>query len=205
VSAACNHCLSVIPRISAPQRCEICSAPITRSLSRCERCRRIDYSFNAHRSVCEYRDASSSLIRGYKFNGRRSLGSVIAQLMSQELPLNWQRGVIVPVPPRRKSVRKRGYDAVGELARGIGDACGIPVVRRLKSVGRHEQKALSYEGRLENVAGRFRLIGPCSLGTGPVVLVDDVFTTGATLCECARLLKTAGAREVFCLSFAMEL
>ena len=81
----------------------------------------------------------------------------------------------------------------------------MPVERRLRSVGRHEQKALSYEGRLKNVSGRFALIGRSSISAVPVVLVDDVFTTGATLSECARLLKTAGAREVFCLSFAMEL
>ncbi len=195
----------MIPRISAPGRCEICSAPTTRSLSRCERCRRIDYSFNAHVSVCEYRDASSSLIRAYKFNGRRSLRRLIAQLMARELPLSWRAGEIVPVPPRRSSLRKRGYDAVGELAHCIGSVCGMPVKRRLRSVGRYEQKALSYEGRLKNVSGRFVLIGQSLISAVPVVLVDDVFTTGATLSECARLLKTAGAREVFCLSFAMEL
>ncbi len=81
----------------------------------------------------------------------------------------------------------------------------MPVERRLQSVGRHEQKALSYEGRLKNVSGKFRFIGPSTISRTPVVLVDDVFTTGATLSECARQLKTAGAREVFCLSFAMEL
>ncbi|MCK4515445.1 MAG: ComF family protein [Spirochaetaceae bacterium] len=201
----CNLCLSMIPRISAPERCEICSAPATRSLSRCERCRRIDYSFDAHTAVCEYRNAGSSLIRAYKFNGRRSLRRLIAQLMAQELPASWRGGEIVPVPPRRRSLRRRGYDAVGELAHHIGCVSGMPVERRLRSVGRHEQKALSYEGRLKNVSGRFALIGRSSISAVPVVLVDDVFTTGATLSECARLLKTAGAREVFCLSFAMEL
>jgi predicted amidophosphoribosyltransferase len=75
----------------------------------------------------------------------------------------------------------------------------------LRNTGRHEQKALSYEGRLKNVAGRFKLIEPPPGTMLPVVLVDDVFTTGATLCECARLLKQTGAGEVFCLSFAMEL
>lgn len=201
----CNLCVPTIPRISAPERCEVCSAPTTRSLSRCERCRRIDYSFNAHISVCEYRDAGSSLIRAYKFKGRRSLRGLIAQLMAQELPFSWRAGEIVPVPPSHTSVRKRGYDAVGELARRIGRVCGMPVERRLQSVGRHEQKALSYEGRLKNVSGRFTLIEPFTISRAPVVLVDDVFTTGATLSECARQLKTAGAREVFCLSFAMEL
>ncbi|MEE8440779.1 MAG: phosphoribosyltransferase family protein [Spirochaetia bacterium] len=113
--------------------------------------------------------------------------------------------MLVPVPSRRKSIRKRGYDAVGELTVGIARVCGMPVESPLRTVGRNEQKALSYEGRLKNVAGRFKLTIPCSISKATVVLIDDVFTTGATLSECSRLLKTAGAQEVFCLSFAMEL
>jgi len=144
-------------------------------------------------------------MRAYKFNGKRSLRQLIVELMEQEVPVSWLGGEIVPVPPRRRSVRRRGYDAVGELALGIGARCELPVERRLRSVGRHEQKALSYEGRLHNVAGRFKLVGRAPVSRSPAILIDDVFTTGATLCECARLLKAAGARTVFCLTFAMEL
>ena len=111
----------------------------------------------------------------------------------------------MPVPPRKTSVRKRGYDAVGDLADHIGDSLGMPVERHLVSTGHHEQKSLSYEQRLKNVSGRFVRAGNASIAASLVVLIDDVFTTGATLCECARLLKTAGAGQVFCLSFAMEL
>jgi predicted amidophosphoribosyltransferase len=81
----------------------------------------------------------------------------------------------------------------------------MPVERHLRSTGRHEQKSLSYEQRLKNVSGRFVCAGSKRLTRSPVVLIDDVFTTGATLSECARLLRTSGGRQVFCLSFAMEL
>jgi predicted amidophosphoribosyltransferase len=144
-------------------------------------------------------------MRSYKFGGRRSSGQLIGQLMADELPTEWTGGIIIPVPPRRASVRKRGYDAVGDLARRIGDWMGMPVERHLRSTGRHEQKSLSYEQRLENVSGRFVCVGGARISKSPVVLIDDVFTTGATLSECARLLKSAGARQVYCLSFAMEL
>ena len=200
----CPGCRSDLQRINAPRRCDTCSAPLTVGLSRCERCRRIEYAFDAHRSACVYADSRSSLLHGYKFGRRHESGHILARLMSQEVPKQWRTGLIVPVPPRPGSVRRRGYDAVGDLAALIAAQLGMEMQCLLRRTGRAEQKALSYEQRLLNVRGRFAIRG----GRPPadvVVLVDDVFTTGATICECARLLKSSGVRVVYGLSFAMEL
>jgi predicted amidophosphoribosyltransferase len=132
-----------------------------------------------------------------KDGGRHDLRGVLsAVLAAAVLQVDGATGaVIVPAPSSRASRRRRGEVPTTELAIAAGQALGIPVVdalRPLRSVA--DQAALSHAGRARNVAGAYAVPArttPSLLGR-TVIVVDDVMTTGATLCEAARALRAAG-------------
>jgi ComF family protein len=109
--------------------------------------------------------------------------------------------VVTYVPMSRTDRRRRGFNQAQILARSIGRRLGIPVLPLLAKVRETlPQAALSAIKRRENLHEAFRQIR--SVKRGRVLLVDDVYTTGATVEECARVLKMGGHRAVFVLTVA---
>lgn len=112
--------------------------------------------------------------------------------------------VPVPLPPAR--LRERGYNQAELLARGLSAATGWPVVTCLeRTPGGRRQARLRRRDRSANVEGRFRPGPAADVPTGPVVLVDDVLTTGATAAACCRTLAGAGADVLGTVTFARAL
>jgi competence protein ComFC len=109
------------------------------------------------------------------------------------------------VPMHRRKRRMRGYDHAQRLAEGVARALGlaaVPLLRRTRPT--RAQSSLSYEGRRDNVRGAFAPVENGLWGE-EVVLVDDVLTTGYTLCECASALKENGAGRVTACVLARDL
>jgi competence protein ComFC len=105
---------------------------------------------------------------------------------------------VVPVPLHRVRLRKRGFNQAELLARGVAAEINSPVSDTLKVVrSTGDQVELSAAQRRANVAGAYRASAPLR---GKILLIDDVFTTGATMSACASTLVRAGAREVHALS-----
>ena len=102
--------------------------------------------------------------------------------------------VVVPVPLHRRREYQRGFNQADDLALHLG----VPVVRMLKrSRHTHSQIELPKAQREQNVRGAFELAEACGLRPEAcVVLVDDVSTTGSTLDACAKVLRSAGAKDV---------
>lgn len=151
------------------------------------------------------RDVRRSLHR-FKFRGAAYLAPkyavLLAQLLRQCGPEEFDILTWVPVSRRRRF--HRGYDQCELLARALGRELGIHCQRTLYK-HRHTpaQSGLSgFEARAANVLGAFRVCGGEALRGKRVVLVDDIRTTGATLNECARMLLTAGAKEVHAVAVA---
>jgi ComF family protein len=109
---------------------------------------------------------------------------------------------VVPVPLHRSRLAKRGFNQAELMARGVARRINAPVLDKLKVVGRtRDQVELSAGARRANVAGAF--VGAfASRGAvvGGILLVDDLFTTGATLSECAEVLRKAGGGEIHALT-----
>ena len=142
-----------------------------------------------------------SILR-YKFRGARhyalAYGRLLAMKLLEEYPQGFDLVTWVPISPIRKFTR--GYDQVELLARAVGAELGMEPVRTLQKI-RHNQPQSQISGapeRRANVLGVYRMGKGVDVRGKRILLLDDVITTGATAGEAARVLLTAGAKEVHC-------
>ncbi len=124
--------------------------------------------------------------------------SIIAHISLLNKPI-YPPDVICPVPLHKKRLKWRGYNHAEELARQLGKAFSLPVVTDALIRTKHTspQANLGRKERLKNMQGVFEIRNPQEIAGKNILLVDDVYTTGATMEECARVLKKAGASRVF--------
>ena len=148
-----------------------------------------------------YEDKVRKSLLRYKFGNRRSYaqnyGRLLAQKLKEAHPEGFEILTWVPISPLRKL--KRGYDQVEKLALALAGPMGMQPVRTLKKI-RHNRPQSSITGRAHrraNVLGVYKAVNSELLWGKRVLLLDDIITTGATVEECARMLLTAGAREVY--------
>ena len=141
----------------------------------------------------------SSILR-YKFRRARhyarGYGRILAMKLAEEYPDGFDVLTWIPISPLRKFVR--GYDQVEELAKTVGRELNLKPVRCLRKI-RHNRPQAGVSGAAErraNVLGVYRMAKHADVRDKRILLLDDVITTGATAGECARVLLTAGAKEV---------
>ena len=138
-----------------------------------------------------------------KYGGLPRVADDLAAAMLKLSPQSDEPSVLIPIPLAPKRLRERGYNQSEVLARALARRWRIPVLVDLLVRTRETptQTTLTPETRLANVAGAFSPRHGRGVG-GTVVLVDDVFTTGATLAEAARALEQAGAMTIHGVTFA---
>lgn len=138
----------------------------------------------------------------YKFQGERGLAGQMGRLLAATAlgyGVGFQGAAYVPLS--RAGKRRRGYDQSRLLAKSLAKALGIPLLDILEKARETEiQHSLGRAARLENVKGAYRARGGAE--GKDVLLVDDIVTTGATLCQCAGALYQAGAKRVYGLCAA---
>lgn len=144
-------------------------------------------------------DVRESILR-YKFGNRRNYAKNYAKLLAQKLKEEYPEGfdVLTWVPISRRRKLKRGFDQVEKLAFALAEHLDMQPVQTLRKI-RHNRPQSGITGpahRRANVLGAYKVIRPDVLWGKRVLLLDDVITTGATVGECARVLLTAGARQV---------
>jgi len=174
----------------------------------CGGCQRREPPFQAGVSMAHYRGPLKTLIRLLKFSDRPDLARPLAARAATVLRV---RGAqvkgfdgIVPVPlplPRRL---RRGYNQAALVARELGKQLGIPVnegALRRRGLGK-PQTSLPSGRRPANMRGAILLRRRADVAGRSILLVDDVWTTGATLAECSRVLRRGGARRVVAFSLA---
>lgn len=153
-----------------------------------------------------YKDTVRSSILRYKFGRRRSYapayGRVLAMKLAKEELTDFDILTFVPIASLRRL--SRGYDQVELLARRVSGELGLPACRTLRKIrNTPPQSGISDAARRRaNVLGAYRAVDPDFLQGKRILLLDDIITTGATASECARVLLTAGAKEVYCAALA---
>lgn len=155
-------------------------------------------------SVAYFGGALREAIHRFKYEGMRVLGAPFGEILHDY----WRThaisaDVLIPVPLHQRRLRERGYNQsqilAEELARRVGLAVNATALRRIKDTV--PQVQLNAQERQRNVAGAFHC-EPLALAGHRVVLIDDVRTTGATLCACAEAVMAAGACSVAALTLA---
>ena len=200
-----------------PPKCVLCGNVLEKEeLDLCKDCRMDAPEYPNRKSKRQFLDSFAavwyyegnvrkSLLR-YKFHNARSFAAPYGRLLAMKLLELYPEGfdVLTWVPVSRLRKLRRGYDQVELLAKAVGKELGITPVPLLKKV-RHNRPQSGISGaekRRANVLGAYRETDREAIAGRRILLLDDILPTGATAGECARVLKTAGAKEVHCAAVA---
>lgn len=186
--------------------CTKCGMPFVSKESSnhlCSECIKKKQPFKIARSIAEYNGVLLDAIHKLKYNAKTSLAKPLGLLMAEGLPLD-NYDIIVPVPLHKKRLKERGFNQSLLLAKEISKKRKIPIdYLNLKRIRWTEpQINLKGEERLKNVRGSFAVENARVFKNKNILLIDDVYTTGATVKECSKVLKKTGAKGVFVLTLA---
>jgi ComF family protein len=186
------------------------------SESLCGLCRRIEPAFARASAYGSYESGLRELIHLLKYGGVRPAANVLGRMLAEaiaalEPSLPAQSIAVIPVPLHRTKLRQRGFnqaDLIARAAMRVGTAggrlhIGTGVLERRRDTA--SQIGLTSHQRRENLRGAFRVAQPDVVKGREVLVVDDVYTTGATVSECARVLRRAGAAKVWVATVARTL
>jgi competence protein ComFC len=211
-SYLCPDCRSLVDIINVGY-CPFCRPPkIVFDNKTCGFCRQSKklnglFSATAYQNFIIKRAISQFKYPPYVKKLSKPLSSLIIEyFQSLEQQLNFKDAVLIPVPLAKKKIKLRGFNQSEEIAKELSLFWEIPLVSGslLKIKETLPQIELSEKERKENVKGAFLCQHPTLIKNRKIFLVDDVFTTGATMEECARVLKNSGAKEVWGITVARE-
>lgn len=173
--------------------CVICGKEDTLSIEKgvCKGCyKKLPFAGEAN-AAFYYKDVMPYLIQDLKYNNKRYLAKIFAELSRDKLSsLNYD--LICFVPTRHK--KQRGYNQAELIARAIDKSKTVDVLEKIKDT--QSQTELSHEQRKQNVKGCFAVKDTQKILNKKILLVDDVYTTGSTVKECVKVLKEAGVKEI---------
>lgn len=165
---------------------------------RCGECLRDPPAFDRARAGFAYGGALSDAISRWKNAPDHTLGVGLGRLLVDELQATGWRpaegALVVPVPSHRRQLKRRGFNPAGVTARALSRAFGLPLRGTALTLRRPlpPSKGMGRKARVRRIRGAFALRERNGLRGRPVVLVDDVMTTGATVREVARVLRRGG-------------
>ena len=198
---ACETCWSETRIFTDEERiCLKCGAPDQERCGRCE-----ELAFTAARAVGSYEGAlrESVLVLKRQPYLPRYVGSLLELTVMRE-PLSCSTRV-VPVPLHPKRLKTRGFNQASIIGQAVSKALKLPLdevsLVRVSTTEKY-RAGMDTKGRRDTVAGAFCVTHPRLIAGERILLVDDVFTTGATISACAEALMAAGAGNVFVLTVA---
>ncbi|WP_036606744.1 ComF family protein [Oribacterium sp. P6A1] len=204
----CPECIREIHFIKEPF-CKVCGREIgSREDEICSNCRRHRFSFEYGYALMSYSDVVAHSITRIKYTGAKEYldfyGKTAARIYGDRIK-SMRVDAIVPVPVHKSRLKKRGYNQAQVLAEIMGRELGIPVYedalyRNKKTAALKELNAAE---RLKNLSSAF-FAGEIPKDMRSVLIVDDIFTTGATMEATSRCLKSAGVEKVYCFSLAIK-
>ncbi|WP_404379698.1 double zinc ribbon domain-containing protein [Caenispirillum salinarum] len=208
--ALCAECFGGVEFLVDPV-CNSCGDPFELPMepgALCAACIDAPPPWRRARAVFEYDGVARDLILRFKHADRTDSAPAFARwMMRAARPLVEDADLIAPVPLHRGRLMKRRYNQAALLARQLDRLGGVPAGRFAPNLLLRARKTPPQEGmgraaRRRNVRSAFVLSDPDSVGGRVVLLVDDVMTTGATVGECARVLRQAGAAAVDVVTLA---
>ena len=190
----CRSCRAALPWLP-PERCPTCASPSPRGLI-CGRCVAHPPALDRVEAAAAYAFPVDGLVQTLKYRHHLAAATVLGHLLAAAVKESPRPDLILPVPLGTQRLRERGFNQSLEIARVAGRVLGLPVeahvFRRVRDTP--PQASLPFDERAKNVRRAF--VCDADLAGRRVAVVDDVLTTGASLNECAKALRRAGAAEV---------
>ena len=213
----CFQCLTKINFITNP-KCSCCGRPFevisksTSTISRkeqknllCPKCMIKKHKFDKCVSAVRYDETSKKLILPFKHGDKTQLANFLGKIMNTAgRELLTETDLIIPVPIHFTRLLKRKYNQASLIGNTISKLSNKPIRHRIliRTTATASQGHLSPKQRKQNISGAFDVKHMEEIKGKTILLVDDVYTTGATVDECAKTLKKYGAKKVFVLTFA---
>lgn len=206
----CTMCWHTIRPLQQPV-CARCDQPFVSPAAtaytpnhQCQDCIERPPDFERAWTLFPYLPPLQDAICSFKYRGKHTLARPLARLMISALPQGIDADVIIPVPLHPARLRAREFNQSLLLADQLSHHLARPVsaTHLVRIAATDPQTTLSRQARLRNLRKAFEVRRPHDLAEKSILLVDDVFTTGTTLNECAKSLRNAGAGPVFALTLA---
>ena len=204
---ACEGCLGKLKKVEPPY-CMKCGKTLEdKEEEYCRDCEAIPKNYTRGFPVFFYKEPLKSALYDFKYKNQRDYAAFFAECMyryygSRIKEIGIDGIVPVPVHPRKK--RSRGYNQAEILAKEFGKKMKLPVYTDylIREVDTDPQKELNDKARMKNLKNAFK-IGRNKIELKKVLLVDDIYTSGATIEACTRILLSANAEQVFYTSVAI--
>ncbi len=195
----CEKCLDKLERIVGDV-CNCCGSCTSHCI-----CNEVPRVYDAVCAPLYYSDMVANAIHRYKTEGEREHYKFFAGLIAGCVATRFSTefDIVTAVPMTNRKLKKRGFDHTKLLAYEVSTILNLEYRDTLQKISEtREQKELGYKERMENVKGSFSFLGK-SVHNMRILLIDDTKTTGATIEECAKILKENGAKQVFCATLAL--
>ena len=216
----CEDCRAILD-IAEFDYCLCDSKPVQPALifkgsprGKCPRCD--DKKLSGLLSALPYKEKhlTKKLIYQFKYQPYlKDLAKTLASILVEHFVISgkndeefWENGFLVPVPLDKKKLKIRGYNQSEELAKELSKILKLPLIsdNLIKIKSTKSQMELPKREREKNLENAFVIKNPAELAGKKIFLVDDVYTSGYTMQECARSLRAAGAKEVWGICLARE-
>ncbi|WP_142289549.1 ComF family protein [Gottfriedia luciferensis] len=196
---ACSQCLAQFERIKDPA-CEICCGTILENQKLCQNCKEYiklnpNQPIIVNKSIFQYTNEMKEWLNRYKFYGDVTLASLFITDLKEYYQKSFRNFKIVPIPLSKERLKERGFNQVEILAQ----QAGLPFIKCLQRVHTEKQSKLSRYERLSREQV-FSFCGDEKFKNVPILILDDVYTTGKTVRDAAIILLQNGATEVYSLT-----
>ena len=203
----CANCWQDVQCLEPPW-CDICGTPGVNGL--CDECAISPPRYGKLRSIAFYHKSLQQAIHLFKFEKKKVFAQPLIQLINAHIPSDCdiaEYDFVLPIPIHKKRLRERGFNQAALLANGIAKVEDVPVLVNTLVRKRHTvaQSSLDRDARQQNIIGAFEVRNPDVIRGKRLLIIDDVFTTGATIREAVSELWTADPAEIDVLTLARTL
>ena len=200
----CEKCLPKLKFLNAENTCKICGSRVFGMGNLCERCVNNTFiNFTLARAVFSYEGEMINIIHNLKFNNKQYLSKSLSNLLfdyyihSDDFK---NIDVIIPVPLHKKRLKQRGYNQTELLLESFKPTTLVHFDIACKVIETESQRTKSAKERFENMKNCFKILKPDVIKNKNILIVDDIFTTGATCDSLSKTLIKSGAKQVKCLT-----
>lgn len=198
----CDNCYAHLPRICG-KVCEKCGGEVMGMGKYCNDCSNGDFFIEKNFCIFNYVDKVKSAIIAFKFGGRKHIGYAFSHIIHDYLSgIRKFFDIIVPMPIHEMRKKERGFNQSEVLAEYLKEDYSVEkdVLIRVKNTP--HQTGLNKENRQCNLDGAFKVVNKDKIAGKRILILDDIYTTGSTINECAKTLLKSGAEVVYGLCLA---